>query len=68
MEQAFTFTPISTNSAKSAGSSCVLRLIFSAGIPAAMARRTSYPEEASIWIPFLLKILSMEELGHAFMA
>mmetsp|Transcript_129837 Transcript_129837/g.375895 ORF Transcript_129837/g.375895 Transcript_129837/m.375895 type:complete len:211 (+) Transcript_129837:532-1164(+) len=47
-EQAFTLTPILTSSAKSSGSSWVLKLIFSAGIPAAMARRHSNPEEASM--------------------
>ena len=45
---AFTLTPMSMSSAKLSGSSWVLRLMFSAGIPASMALLTSYPLLASM--------------------
>lgn len=65
---AFTLTPMSTSSAKSAGNSCVLKLIFSAGIPLAMALLTSNPDDASMCIPFLLNNFNMVPLGQAFIA
>ncbi len=65
---ALTLTPILTNSAKSLGSSCELRLIFSAGTPISIALRTSNPELASMHIPRLRKYLRMLPLGQAFMA
>lgn len=66
--QALILTPNLIKSAKFSGSSCVLRLMFSAGIPASMARLTSNPEEASMWIPFDEKNLRIAEFGDAFMA
>mmetsp|Transcript_34272 Transcript_34272/g.41978 ORF Transcript_34272/g.41978 Transcript_34272/m.41978 type:complete len:274 (+) Transcript_34272:446-1267(+) len=67
-EHALIFTPSATSSAKSDGNSCVLSEIFSAGIPAAMARLTSYPEDASTCIPMLWKIDRSAAFGQAFMA
>mmetsp|Transcript_21545 Transcript_21545/g.53424 ORF Transcript_21545/g.53424 Transcript_21545/m.53424 type:complete len:205 (-) Transcript_21545:231-845(-) len=67
-EQALILTPILMRSAKLSGSSCVLRLMFSAGIPASMARLTSNPEDASMWMPLEEKNFKMAELGQAFMA
>ena len=55
-------------SAKFSGSSCVLRLMFSAGIPADMARLTSNPDDASMWMPLEEKNLRIAELGQAFIA
>lgn len=66
--QQLILTPILTNSSKSTGNSCELKLIFSAGTPISMALLTSKPLLASMQIPLLTKYLRMVPLGEAFMA
>jgi hypothetical protein len=68
MEQALIWTPRSTKLSKSDGNSCEDKLMCEAGTPARIARCISYPEEASICRPKLLKSLRIAALGLAFIA
>mmetsp|Transcript_8789 Transcript_8789/g.11191 ORF Transcript_8789/g.11191 Transcript_8789/m.11191 type:complete len:256 (+) Transcript_8789:729-1496(+) len=68
-EQAFTFRPCPTRSAKSGEvSSCDDRDMHAGSMPAAMARFTSWVEEASKWRPAAAKSFKIAAFGHDFMA
>mmetsp|Transcript_34944 Transcript_34944/g.76885 ORF Transcript_34944/g.76885 Transcript_34944/m.76885 type:complete len:239 (+) Transcript_34944:741-1457(+) len=55
-EHALYLMPMSRSSPRSDASSCELSEMRSGATPAAMARRTSYEEDASMWRPMLSKI------------
>mmetsp|Transcript_3852 Transcript_3852/g.11181 ORF Transcript_3852/g.11181 Transcript_3852/m.11181 type:complete len:344 (+) Transcript_3852:739-1770(+) len=67
-EHALNLIPRSSSSARSAGVSCEEREMRLGATPAATARRTSYPEEASTCRPSRSKVCSTAAFGHAFMA
>mmetsp|Transcript_75948 Transcript_75948/g.183560 ORF Transcript_75948/g.183560 Transcript_75948/m.183560 type:complete len:269 (-) Transcript_75948:7-813(-) len=67
-EHALYLMPSASRSGRSAESSCELRLILSAVMPAAIARRTSNPLLASMCSPSVSKSCSTAALGRAFMA
>ena len=67
-EHALYFTPADTISFRSSGSCCEDRLMCSGGIPANIARFTSYALEASMCRPSELKSLSISLLDAAFIA
>jgi hypothetical protein len=67
-EHALYLMPRSSRSLRSWGSSWLLRLIFSAAIPAAIARRHSKPEDASMCMPARSKVCRIAAFGQAFIA
>ena len=67
-EHALYFMPAFISSARLSGSCCDESDMWSAGIPASIARSTSYALEASICSPSELKSLSIARFEAAFIA
>jgi len=67
-EHALNLMPSASSSSRSSGHSCELSEIFSGAMPAATARRTSYPDDASMCSPSRSNVCRTAAFGSAFIA